>query len=108
MIEDYDLWIQEIEKELYSLVNAPIFKAYNETFDQFGFGLRVRAILLSLVYPFERFSSIGAFKRRIGGTKDEISSGKSIAWKTGVGSKLCRTELYLWVYTVICKRTNRL
>lgn len=106
-IDNYDLWIGEIEKELNSLVNEPMFKTYNESFDEFKFGLRARAILLSLIYPFERFSSIGAFKRRIGATKDEISSGKSIAWKTGVGSKLCRTELYLWVYTVICKQTNR-
>jgi uncharacterized protein involved in tolerance to divalent cations len=107
MIDDYDLWVLEIEKELYSLVNAPLFARYNRVFDDFGFGLRARAILLSLVYPFERFESIGAFKRRIGATKDEVSSGKSIAWKTGVGSKLCRTELYLWVYTSICGKTNR-
>lgn len=107
MIDDYDLWALEIEKELYSLVNAPLFDRYNRVFNDFGFGLRVRAILLSLIYPFERFTSIGAFKRRIGATKDEISSGKSIAWKTGIGSKLCRTELYLWVYTSICQKKSR-
>jgi hypothetical protein len=88
-------------------VNAPLFEKYNRVFDDFNFGLRARAILLSLIYPFERFESLGAFKWRIGATKDEVSSGKSIAWKTGVGSKLCRTELYLWVYTTICGKTNR-
>jgi hypothetical protein len=108
MIDDYDLWILGIEEELYRLVNAPLFEKYNQVFDEFNFGLRARAILLSLIYPFERFESIGAFKRRIGATKDEVSSGKSIAWKTGVGSKLCRTELYLWVYTSICGKTNRI
>jgi hypothetical protein len=106
-IDDHDLWIVEIERELYELVNAPLFEKYNRVFDDFNFGLRARAILLSLIYPFERFESIGAFKRRIGATKDEVSSGKSVAWKTGVGSKLCRTELYLWVYTTICGKTNR-
>jgi hypothetical protein len=107
MIDNYDLWVIEIEQELYSLINSPIFEDYNQVFNQFGFGLRVRAILLSLIYPFERFTSIGGFKRRIGATKDEISSGKSIAWKSGVGSKLCRTEFYLWVYTTICQKSNR-
>ncbi|MEG3436523.1 transposase [Pannus brasiliensis CCIBt3594] len=107
MIDDYDLWAMEIEKELSNLVNHPIFDKYNRVFDEFNFGLRLRAILLSLVYPFDRFESIGAFKRRIGATRDEVSSGKSIAWKTGTGSKLCRTELYLWVYTSICGKANR-
>lgn len=107
IIDDYDLWANDIEIELYSLVNAPIFEKYNRVFDEFNFGLRVRAILLSLIYPFDRFESIGAFKRRIGATRDEVSSGKSIAWKTGTGSKLCRTELYLWVYTSICGKANR-
>ena len=87
-------------KELFSLVYDEKFEQYNLVFDQFNFNLSLRALLLSQIYPIERFESMSAFKKRIGAAKDEYSSGDMNTLKKG-GSKLCRTELYLWVTTNI-------
>lgn len=100
-IDDYDKWIAQIEIELKELVYHPIFKDYNRTFDEFNFGLMARSVLLSQIYPIEKFEHIGAFKRHIGAAKMEDSSGDSKAWRTGNGSKLCRCELYMWCVTKI-------
>ena len=99
-IDDIDIQHLEIEKELFSLVYDSQFEQYNLVFDQFNFGLSFRALLLSQIYPIEKFESMGAFKKRIGAAKDEYSSGDLNTLKKG-GSKLCRTEFYLWVTTAI-------
>ncbi|MBN3905133.1 MAG: transposase [Nostoc sp. NMS1] len=54
---DIDIEEQRLETKLKSLVNDEQFKAYNQIFDQFNFGLRIRARLLSRIYPFEAFLS---------------------------------------------------
>ncbi|MCC5620963.1 hypothetical protein [Nostoc sp. CHAB 5715] len=56
---DIDIEEQRLEIKLKSLVNDEQFKAYNQIFDQFNFGLRIRARLLSRIYPFEAFLSNG-------------------------------------------------
>ena len=88
-IDDIDIQHLEIEKELFVLVYDPQFEKYNLVFDRFNFGLSFRALLLSQVYPIEKFESMGAFKKRIGAAKDEYSSGDMNTLKKG-GSKLCR------------------
>ena len=105
-IDDIDLQHLEIEKELFNLVYSPEFENYNLVFDQFNFGLSFRALLLSQVYPIEKFESMAAFKKRVGAAKDEYASGDMNTLKKG-GSKLCRTEFYLWVTTDIAKLNSR-
>ena len=105
-IDDIDLQRLQIDKELFTLVYSPEFEQYNLVFDQFNFGLSFRALLLSQIYPIERFESMAAFKRRIGAAKDEHASGDVNMLKKG-GSKLCRTEFYLWVTTNIARVNNR-
>ncbi|MEH2140853.1 IS110 family transposase [Nostoc sp.] len=56
---DIDIEEQRLEIKLKSLVNDELFKIYNLIFDQFNFGLRIRARLLSRIYPFEAFLSNG-------------------------------------------------
>lgn len=105
-IDDIDIQHLKVEKELFSLVYLPQFEQYNLVFDMFNFNLSLRALLLSQIYPIERFESMGAFKKRIGAAKDEYASGDVRLLKKG-GSKLCRTEFYIWVATDIAKLSKR-
>ncbi|MEH2422500.1 MAG: transposase [Nostoc sp.] len=50
---------QRLEGQLKALLNDPQFQIYNQIFDQFNFGLRIRARLLSRIYPFEAFLTNG-------------------------------------------------
>ncbi|WP_051023609.1 hypothetical protein [Synechococcus sp. PCC 7502] len=45
----------EIERGLSMLVNDPIFAKYKQVFDQFGFGSRVRSLILSTIYPIQAY-----------------------------------------------------
>ncbi|MCV3216679.1 hypothetical protein OGM63_24780 [Plectonema radiosum NIES-515] len=54
---DIALIEQRIEKDIAWLLTDDGFKIYNQIFDLFGFGLRVRSRLLSRIYPFEAFLS---------------------------------------------------
>ncbi|MDZ8052957.1 MAG: transposase [Aulosira sp. ZfuVER01] len=56
---DIELCEQRIEAEIKTLLDDECFKQYNQIFDKFGFGLRVRARLLTRIYPFEAFLSNG-------------------------------------------------
>ncbi|RCJ23193.1 hypothetical protein A6S26_01155 [Nostoc sp. ATCC 43529] len=56
---DIDPEEQRLEALLKPLVNDDQFKIYNQVFDQFNFGLRIRAQLLSRIYPFEAFLTNG-------------------------------------------------
>ena len=105
-IDDIDIQHLAIEKELFMLVYDEKFEPYNLVFDSFNFNLSLRALLLSQVYPIEKFQSMAAFKRRVGAAKDDNSSGDINMHLKG-GSKLCRTELYLWVTTNIARLPNR-
>ena len=49
---------------------------------------------------------MASFKKRIGTAKEEYSSGDINTLKKG-GSKLCRTEFYLWVTTAIALKRKR-
>ncbi len=52
---DIQLEEQRLEALLIPIVHHPDFKLYNQIFDQFSFGNRIRAKLLSRIYPFESF-----------------------------------------------------
>jgi hypothetical protein len=101
LTDDFDLKVNEINSRLSELVYSPQFAGYNFVFDRFNFGVPLRGLLLTLIYPFsERFtgSSLPAFKRRIGLARVETQSGTSIKGsKTGSSSSICRAEFYCWV-----------
>jgi Transposase len=114
----------KIEKAMCSLVYLPEFKTYNEVFDEFGFGLRTRAMVLSHIYPLEnylskegkelteyvpstgkrkyskRWRSLAAFKLSCGYGLIEDSSGDETHWKPG-GSSIVRKAIWLWIFTRI-------
>jgi hypothetical protein len=114
----------KIEKALCSLVNLPEFKAYNLVFDDFGFGLRTRAMVLSHIFPLENYlsndgtqiieyvpstgkrkyskrkRSLSAFKLACGYGLIEDSSGEETHWRPG-GSALVRKAIWLWIFTRI-------
>lgn len=56
---DISLNEQAIEAELLTITSLESFKSYSKVFDKFGFGLRVRARLLSRIYPFEAYLTNG-------------------------------------------------
>ena len=115
----------EIEQQIEQLLAYPCFDIYHPVFDELGMGIRVRALLLSHIYPIEDFlscnkqpiwearqtqsgqrdRSLRAFKLRLGMGLVEDSSGKSIDWKPG-GSSLCRQALWQWVITRIEPKQN--
>lgn len=55
---DITLHEQQIESEIEKLITTDEFKPYNQILDKFGFGLRIKARLLSRIYPFEAFLGI--------------------------------------------------
>lgn len=91
-----------LRRELDSLVYSPEFDHFNQVFNLYNFGLMVRAMLLVRCYPFSRFESEGAFKRRLGFGREEKSSGDMERFSKS-GSSLARSELYLWCVTVVGK-----
>jgi hypothetical protein len=44
---------------------------------------------------------------RKGMAGDELSSGDRKGWNAGSGSKMCRTELYMWILVAIAPKGNR-
>jgi hypothetical protein len=114
----------KVEKCLYALVYQDEFSAYNEAFDMFGFGLRVRSMILSHIYPLESFlgangkpiieyvdstgkrkkskrdRSLSAFKLACGMGMIEDSSGEKELFRAG-GSALVRVCLWQWCFCTI-------
>jgi hypothetical protein len=45
----------ELDTEIQNILDLPQFETYNEILDEFGFGLRTKARLLTRIYPFESF-----------------------------------------------------
>lgn len=120
MNADIHLWEKELEHELQDFLNQPQFLKYNRAFDELGFGIRTRAIVLSQVYPVERFGrfnrltgkfsykkSLAAFKQRLGYGGEQADSGDKEQRKTS-GSKLCRKALYLYVLDRIAPQKQRI
>ncbi|MBH8576968.1 transposase [Nostocaceae cyanobacterium CENA369] len=87
---DIELEEQRIEAEITALVSEQYFKPYNQIFGQFGFGLRVRARLLSRIYPFEAFLNADSKQlieyevREVKRTEKERRDGQTVV-KRSVG-----------------------
>ncbi len=52
---EMDLWGKRMNRQIEELLAEVEFEKYQQVFDNFGFGLRIRARLLSRIYPFEGF-----------------------------------------------------
>jgi len=52
---DLELAEQRLEQALTALIDEEQFQKYNEVFKEFGFGIKIRARLLSRIYPLESF-----------------------------------------------------
>ncbi|HLO84896.1 MAG TPA: transposase [Nostocaceae cyanobacterium] len=101
MLCDLHEWEGEIEGNILEILKSPEFEPYRRVMNKFGIGARPQALLISQIYPVTKFESLGRFKRRLGMAKDEESSGDKETMKTGSGSKLCRSQMYLWVLDAI-------
>ena len=121
----------EIEGLLDVLTQNIKFEFYQRVFDRFGFGQRVRAMLLSQIYPIEnylsdegkpiviyrrgrkennitkRYLSLRRFQKALGVAPTENSSGDSQSKKIVGGSDLCRKSLWQWIFTRLEVKRNR-
>lgn len=90
---DIERYEHELEAELVELLKADEFKPYNQIFDKFGFGLRIRSRLLSRIYPFESFlgtdrKSVVEYEvREIKKTERERTDGQTVVKKTAGETK---------------------
>jgi hypothetical protein len=55
---DIALYEQRLEAKIAEILTQPMFAPYMQVFNKFGFGLRVRARLLTRIYPFESFLGV--------------------------------------------------
>ncbi|WP_158507336.1 transposase [Nostoc piscinale] len=88
-------------------MQLPQFTPYRQVMSKFGIGSSPQALLISQIYPVTKFESLGRFKRRLGMAQDESSSGDKETMNTGSGSKLCRSQLYLWILDIIAPEHAR-
>ena len=118
----YDLE-QDIEEEIRLILQQEAFTPYLEVFAEFGFGEKCQAILLSQIYPIEKFLKNGEpeiekspgkvsgkitkknlskrrFKKYLGCVPNRSFSGDSKKYfKTG--PSFIRTALHLWILTTL-------
>ncbi len=112
------MYQQELEIE--QLLNADRFRRYHDVFDDFDFSPKIRAVLLSRIFPFEKFldsdgkpiveyvysedskrkngmtkrrRSEAAFKLSLGMGMVQSQSGKKTDWTAG-GASYARTALW--------------
>lgn len=121
-----------IELELRDLLSDPQFSEYLLVFAYFGFGERIRALLLSQIYPFEnylnvdglpevkirkgrksgkptkRHLSLRRFQAALGVAPKEESSGDKQKHTIVGGSDLCRMGLWQWVNTRLEPQRSRM
>jgi hypothetical protein len=107
----------QLEAELIELFKSPELTPYIKIMDKIGFGVHVKAAVLSNIYPFEKFLEDGkpaierwiddsgrhhkrdrskaAFQLSLGMGKRLIESGSTSHWEYA-GSGLCRKMLHCW------------
>ncbi|MEG4070709.1 hypothetical protein QUA42_25785 [Microcoleus sp. Pol11C2] len=126
MLCDLQLQERKIELELFGLVNSDVrFLPYRKVFTQFGFGLRVQALILSQIYPIENFFgdngkpevkisrgrnskkptkkrySERRFMKTLGVAPTRAWSGDEQKKSYQSGSDVCRVALWQWIFTRI-------
>lgn len=120
-----------LEEQIAAILTASEFKPYHTVFDKFGFGELTRAVLLSRIYPFERFlgpdgkprrekrpsaktegryhrrdRSLGAFRLALGNGTEMYQSGQ-LTKRRAAGSKTARTALFLHVKAKVLMQSAR-
>lgn len=122
----------KLEVELQSLLCNSKFETYCQVFTNFGFGIRLQAMILSQIYPIEsyfgddgkpevkvqrgrksgkptkRYLSMRRFQKALGLAPTQESSGDSSKTKIVGGSDLCRKAFWQWVFTRIEPKRTRL
>ncbi|BAY86009.1 hypothetical protein NIES267_55150 [Calothrix parasitica NIES-267] len=113
----------EIEDKIKELLLLPKYIPYIKTFENFGFGIRTQALILSQIFPLSNFLnddgtpivefhqskdnpkkqskrrlSERRFQKILGLAPTQESSGDKKKSKV-VGSQLCRKAFWLWVFT---------
>ena len=120
-----------LEDELDSMMRDLSFELYHRVFEEFGFGQRIEALILSQIYPIENFLGEGnrpivtikkgrnsgkptkrhlsrrRFEKALGVAPTENSSGDKKGKKVIGGSRLCRTALWQWTFTRVEPKRNR-
>jgi transposase len=124
-----------IEQEIQHLLADARFKAYIKVFSEFGFGLRLQAMILSQIFPIEfflmngkpevqirkgrksgkptkRYISLRKFQKCLGLAPSLESSGDKHHSKVNSGSKLCRKAFWQWVFSRLevkkCRLNNHI
>lgn len=125
----------EIEDRIKDFLQLPKYIPYIKAFDDFGFGARTQALILSQIYPLSNFLnddgtpivefhqsrnnpskqskrrlSERRFQKILGLAPTQESSGDKKKTKV-LGSKLCRKAFWLWVFTCVepvKSRTNKI
>jgi hypothetical protein len=116
----------EIEVKLEILLREEKYKPYMRAFGKLQFGNRLSGIILSHIYPIEKFlgpngkvrnehvttargkrsrrnRSLSAFKLSLGMGMVQHQSGDTDQWKAG-GPKNVRVQLWLWAKTAVIMR----
>ncbi|MEB3209880.1 MAG: transposase [Leptolyngbyaceae bacterium] len=127
LIQFYDMELK-LEEQLDAELRNPAFAPYHEIFDRFKMPNRIRAALLSRIYPIDDFlgddrkpiieyvegkngqrskrdRSEAAFKLSLGLGKSLYQSGIKTSWKKS-GSAYARTALWGYV-TTVCKMSRK-
>jgi hypothetical protein len=128
-----DLQAEEvtIERRLRLILGMSQFDRYRAVFNEFGFGMRMQAILLSQIYPIEnflgedgkpieivrkgrksqkatkRYLSQRRFEKALGLAPNENSSGQISKRQIVGGSDICRMAFWQWIFLRIETNNGR-
>mgnify|MGYP001800668436 FL=1 len=127
-----DLHLEEYhtENKIKQILSHSKYDLYINVFNQFNFGLRIQSLLLTQVYPFERFLennqpivkyrkgrisgkltarhlSERRFLKTLGVAPTQEYSGDSKRSKVKGGSALSKKMLWLWIFTSVEPKLRR-
>ncbi|MGD1909549.1 MAG: transposase [Rivularia sp. (in: cyanobacteria)] len=121
----------QVEREIEHILSDDQFAKYRIVFNYFGFGMRVQAMILSQIYPLENFLgedrkpiievsegrnshkpskrhiSQRKFQKMLGFAPTQESSGDSQKSRVTGGNDSTRIAVWLWVFTRIEVKRNR-
>ena len=121
-----------IECEISKLLDDSKFVSYRKAFESFGFGLRLEAIILSQIYPLQKFLgedgkpivqfiksrdskkstkrklSLRKFQKMLGLAPSKEYSGDRRLIKVSGGNDFTRIAMWQWVFTKIEPKHSRL
>jgi len=103
-LDEYETQQQRLEAEMLKMLKKPHLKPYHEVLSRFNLDVKLQTMIISMVYPLDRFidddgmrNARARFKQRLGLGKVDDSSGDKKGSKAG-GSAVSRKMLYVHVY----------